>query len=193
MQSSHTNERSEPSNETRLNPKDLAGRSKPDITLISPTANLAEAGVMKLGATKYGAFNWRDRPIGMRTYLAAIHRHLAAVQQGEDVDSESGLPHIAHIRANTGILLDAAEQGTLVDDRPSNTKHYGLLTYIKEMWGKMEFESPCPTYKGVPIVMSPPVTDRDLGDESHEGHISAGVMPSKRSHAGSAGLQFPGI
>ena len=102
------------------NPKDRQAQqeNKPDVTLIPLKVNLLEAQVMALGAKKYGAFNWRKDRVRMTVYLAAIYRHLAAFTERNDCDPESKISHLAHIRANTGILLDAIEHGTCYDDRP---------------------------------------------------------------------------
>lgn len=45
-------------------------------------------------------------------------RHIMAILDGEDLDQESGAPHQAHVAACMAIILDAAEVGNLVDDRP---------------------------------------------------------------------------
>ncbi len=99
------------------NPKDALGSKKVSLSLIPPVANILEAKVMELGAAKYKAFNWRETSIRQTVYQDATLRHLYAIMDGQDIDPESGISHWAHIRANTGIVLDAKEQGTLVDDR----------------------------------------------------------------------------
>ena len=101
------------------NPKDVAGAKKPDVSLIPSSALLHEAKAMQNGADKYGPFNWRDRPIKMKSYLAAAMRHIQQLMDGEDFDPESGAHHAAHGRATLGIVLDAMENGTLIDDRPA--------------------------------------------------------------------------
>lgn len=100
------------------NPKDIAARGKCPLWLVPPVAEHIEARVLELGARKYGAWNWRDQPIQLSTYLSAIKRHLAAYIDGETQDPESGLNHLAHVRATCGIILDAQMKGTLIDDRP---------------------------------------------------------------------------
>jgi len=102
-----------------LNPKDLAGRSKPQLALMPVRAMEPVARVMELGAAKYGAYNWRHVPIGLMAYLHALRRHLDAVIDNQDTDPESGAPHLAHVAATAMIVLDAAAAGTLVDDRPT--------------------------------------------------------------------------
>jgi hypothetical protein len=56
-----------------MNPKDLAGQDKPQMHLIPPVAEIAEAEVMGLGAKKYGPYNWRklssyERLVGRARY-----------------------------------------------------------------------------------------------------------------------------
>jgi hypothetical protein len=50
-------------------------------------------------------------------YNAAI-RHLFSWWDGEDVDMESGQPHLAHAVACLLILLDAERIKVLTNDRP---------------------------------------------------------------------------
>ena len=114
------------------NPKDRVGSKKVNLSLVPPVANIYEAKVMELGAKKYNAYNWRDTPVKLSVYLSAILRHYSALADGQEFDPESGLPHIAHIRANTGILLDAREQGTLIDDRKTAGKAAEVLLKVEK-------------------------------------------------------------
>lgn len=52
--------------------------------------------VLGFGAKKYGEHNWQGLDKADDRYLAACLRHLSAWQQGEDLDPESGLMHLAH-------------------------------------------------------------------------------------------------
>lgn len=101
-----------------MNPKDIQGQKKPPLHLIPPAAEIAESLVLQLGATKYGAFNWREEEIQACIYVSAAKRHLAQWLDGEDVDPESGQSHLAHARACLGIMLDAISLECLIDDRP---------------------------------------------------------------------------
>ena len=83
-----------------------------DTAMLHPTAE-----VLAHGAEKYGVRNWRVNPIHWSTYLGALRRHTDALANGEDIDPDSGQPHLAHISATVNVLLDAAAHGTLVDDR----------------------------------------------------------------------------
>jgi hypothetical protein len=71
----------------------------------------------KLGADKYGPWNWRETGVCASTYVNAIMRHLNAWRDGEDLDPESGFSHLAHIACSCNILMDAAAVGKLQDDR----------------------------------------------------------------------------
>lgn len=100
------------------NPKDSIGDTKPDLSLVPPALMIHVAKVMELGAVKYGPYNWRDNKVRCRVYLAAAMRHLQQYLDREDVDPESGQPHIAHAASCCGILLDALATDSLIDDRP---------------------------------------------------------------------------
>lgn len=103
---------------TTTNPKDIFGDKKAPLHLIpsSPLARLAM--VMKLGAKKYGPYNWREKDVRLTVYLAAAERHLRAILDGESIDPESMMPHAAHVMACMAIIIDANDIGKLVDDRP---------------------------------------------------------------------------
>ena len=71
-------------------------QAKPRFSLL-PSAPLWQVvEVLEFGAGKYGADNWRKVPNAHERYFNACHRHLNAWWAGEMVDSESGLPHLAH-------------------------------------------------------------------------------------------------
>jgi len=76
-----------------------------------------DAHVHKTGADKYGIRNWLKDHIKASTYEGAILRHFKAWAEGEDVDPESGVSHLYHVRACCAILLDSEKNGTLIDDR----------------------------------------------------------------------------
>jgi hypothetical protein len=98
-------------------PKGEAGSKKAPMWLLPPVALEQTAWVHKLGNEKYGPFNWRKTGVCATTYISAILRHLNAWRDGEDLDPESGISHIAHVATSCNILMDAAACGTLQDDR----------------------------------------------------------------------------
>lgn len=100
-----------------MDPKGDAGKMKPQLGLIPPSAMEQTAKVHALGAEKYGHWNWRETGVNAMTYVHAILRHLNAWRDGEDTDGESGASHIAHIAASCNILMDATACGKLIDDR----------------------------------------------------------------------------
>ena len=55
--------------------------------------------VLEFGALKYAPRNWQKKMDPMKI-LESMQRHLAALFDGEEVDSESGISHMGHIQAN---------------------------------------------------------------------------------------------
>lgn len=55
--------------------------------------------VLQFGAKKYDPWNW-TKPMCKREILESMQRHLSSLFDGEEFDSESGLPHMGHIQAN---------------------------------------------------------------------------------------------
>ncbi len=104
-----------------LNPKDLVGSSKTPLGLLPWTALVQVAGVFKVGADKYGAYNWRTKgqPVQHVTYVEAAFRHLAAYMDGQTIDPETGCNHLAHAACGLLILLDASAVGNAIDNRPT--------------------------------------------------------------------------
>jgi len=98
-------------------PKGAIGATKTPLGLIPPHAMEQTAWVHKLGADKYGAWNWRETGVCASTYVNAILRHLNAWRDGEDLDPESGISHLAHIACSANILMDAEYCNKLQDDR----------------------------------------------------------------------------
>lgn len=89
---------------------------KPDLSLI-PLASLQdEALVWMYGEKKYKRNNWQK---GMKWSipLACMLRHLGQWQLGEDLDPESGLPHLAHAACNLRMLTYFEDNYPEGDDR----------------------------------------------------------------------------
>lgn len=100
------------------NPKTMYGENKLPVHLVPPTAVAALARCFAEGAVKYGPYNWRTARISSTVYYAAALRHLMAWYDGEDIDSDSGLPHIHKAMACLAMLADAQMIGKLNDNRP---------------------------------------------------------------------------
>lgn len=100
------------------NPKTRYGVAKPSMSVVPTDALIYLSKVMRLGERKYGLMNWRKDRVSASTYYDAALRHMMSWYDGEDVDPESGQPHIAHAMACMAILLDAAANDMLNDNRP---------------------------------------------------------------------------
>ncbi len=89
---------------------------KPRMELLSELAMEGTAKVLTFGAKKYAADNWR---LGMdwRRLIGAAMRHMAAFSRGEDIDPESGLPHLDHLSCCVMFLSEYQKRGIGNDDR----------------------------------------------------------------------------
>jgi hypothetical protein len=126
------------------NPKDSIGITKPNLNLVPPVANIIESVVMGLGAKKYGPYNWRESGVKASIYVAAAQRHLAQWLDGETTDPESGVSHLAHVRACMGIMLDADSIGKLIDDRPPKGASASVILENTEQSKPIGFITPGP-------------------------------------------------
>lgn len=101
----------------QFNPKDIIGSNKIPLHLWPETATVLGSLALLDGALKYGRSNWRAVGIRASIYYDAARRHLNAWFEGEDVDQDSGLPHLAHALACIAIIVDAQNAGKITDDR----------------------------------------------------------------------------
>jgi len=83
--------------------KDDAGKRRWD--LLPWRALGLVADVLTVGAAKHGDDGWRTLPNARRRYYAATLRHLTAWWDGEALDGEDRLPHLAHAIADALLLL----------------------------------------------------------------------------------------
>jgi hypothetical protein len=89
---------------------------KPPLGLIPRSALLEEAAVMGYGLEKYTRNNWR-KGLEWSRVIDASMRHLLAFNEGEDLDPESGLHHLAHVRACCSFLIEYMLTHPELDDR----------------------------------------------------------------------------
>ena len=97
-------------------PKFDATKVRVDLLPIEPLMQVAN--VFGFGAKKYFANSYRqgETVVWSRTY-GSIMRHMMAFWSGEDLDQESGLPHLAHAGTQLFILMEHTANNQAKDDR----------------------------------------------------------------------------
>lgn len=91
-------------------------KEKSRIDLIDPEFLEQVGNVLGFGAKKYAAHNWRGG-IEFSRLIGAAYRHLGAINRGEDLDPESGLPHVAHLGCCVMFLSWLMNHRPDLDDR----------------------------------------------------------------------------
>lgn len=105
-------------NKKDTNPKDAVGIKKVPMSVV-PAGVLMEVTLALLeGARKYGRHNYRDTGVRASVYYDALHRHVMAWWEGQDIDADSNLNHITKAIATLVVLRDAMMNNMWVDDRP---------------------------------------------------------------------------
>jgi len=91
-------------------------QGKPPLSLLDRKALEGTAQILAYGGRKYALHNWRK---GLRyTRLSdAVLRHLLAFIDGEDIDPESGLPHVDHAACGIMFLQNMTRTRPDLDDR----------------------------------------------------------------------------
>jgi len=90
--------------------------NKPKISLI-PTEAITEMAIaFTYGANKYAADNFKNG-VAYRRLLDAALRHILAISNNEDEDSESGNTHIGHALASLAMLAYMMKNRPEFDDR----------------------------------------------------------------------------
>jgi hypothetical protein len=92
---------------------------KPMLSLI-PSGPWLEVGkALTYGAQKYDPYNW-TKGIKWSRLIDAKLRHTLAFNAGDDLDDESGLPHLAHSICSDLFLLEFMRTHRELDDRHKN-------------------------------------------------------------------------
>lgn len=106
------------------NPKDAVGIKRVPFSTV-PANVTAEVGLAMLeGALKYGRHNYRVIGVRASVYYDAALRHLTRWWEGEDIDPDSGLPHLVKALASLYVVRDSQHMGNLVDDRPPSSPEW---------------------------------------------------------------------
>jgi hypothetical protein len=123
---------------TTTNPKDLLGSKKVSISKLPMAGIIHGAHGMMNGAKKYGPFNWREKDVIASIYIDAMLRHIAAWFEREEMAEDSGVHHLGHAIACASILLDAQENGNLIDDRPNAKQREVIKKLLNRLEAKMK-------------------------------------------------------
>jgi len=107
---------------------------KPQMALIPPEAILGLAQVLTFGAAKYSSRNWEQGMLWSRVF-AGVQRHLWAFWSGEDIDEESGMPHLWCASAGVAFLVTYQQRRTGEDDRPP--RQWVDKKETKSVWQRM--------------------------------------------------------
>lgn len=93
------------------------GSKQAQLGAVSPRALMELAKVAGFGGEKYERYNFMK---GYRWSLSydAMQRHLHAFWGGQDLDEESGLPHLAHAAWHCLALIAFMRSELGTDDRP---------------------------------------------------------------------------
>jgi hypothetical protein len=122
------------------NPKKRYGDKKPPISQM-PLSAMAHASMAFMdGSLKYGFRNWRDQPVEARTYIDAAMRHMQLWAEGEEYARDTKVHNLGAVIACASILIDAAVNNALIDNRHKSQASCDLLhalemqvDYLKEM------------------------------------------------------------
>lgn len=91
-------------------------KEKPPVNLLPAQPLIEISRVLGFGREKYKAWNWA-KGMEWSRIVGSLHRHVLAWQEGEDVDEESGLNHLAHAGCCILFLLAYQIYGIGEDDR----------------------------------------------------------------------------
>lgn len=86
-----------------------ADGGKPRPTLVPVSLIEAVTAIREYGCAKYhDPENWRK--VEPERYRDALYRHWLAYLKGEELDKESGLPHLWHLATNAAFLIEMENQ-----------------------------------------------------------------------------------
>ena len=93
---------------------------KPVLSMVfeAPHALTGVAEVLEFGAEKYSRGNWREG-MSYTWIIDSLLRHTLAFHNGEDLDAETGLPHVDHMLCNVLFLAELYRIFPDGDDRVS--------------------------------------------------------------------------
>lgn len=97
------------------------GKSQLSMILEARHALAGLAGVLEFGAAKYARGNWH-KGLPHADICDSMLRHISAYLSGEDLDPESGKPHVDHIFCNAMFLAEGYRTHPELDNRSEELK-----------------------------------------------------------------------
>ena len=95
---------------------------KPKMNLLPPKAIVEISKVLTFGAAKYDAENWRKLDDLQNRYTAGALRHIFAHMDGEELDPETNLSHLAHAMCCLLFKLEIElENAKIEEEKPRET------------------------------------------------------------------------
>ena len=91
-------------------------KGKSRIDLVPPEAIFALGDALDYGQTKYGERNW-EKGMAWGRVFGSLMRHCWKFWSGEDIDKESGRPHVDLILTNAAFLCTYYHRKIGKDDR----------------------------------------------------------------------------
>ena len=91
---------------------------KPKMNLLPPKAIVEISKVLTFGAEKYDAENWRKLDDLQNRYTAGALRHIFAHMDGEELDPETNLSHLAHAMCCLLFKLEIELEERLKEEEP---------------------------------------------------------------------------
>lgn len=164
------------------NPKDSVGVRKVPLSTV-PAPVLLEVGLAMLeGARKYGRHNYRIAGVRASVYYDAVFRHLMAWWEGEDIDPDSGLPHIIKAIACLVVLRDSMILGNWSDDRPPKSPD-NFIKDLNKLASKIidDYPNAEAPFCNVSLSTQKP---QDLNSEGKTGHSSLVPVPNQENCEG---------
>lgn len=101
---------------TELADRHNTGKSQLSMVLEAKHALAGLAGVLEFGAAKYARGNWH-KGLPHADICDSMLRHIASYLSGEDLDPESGKPHVDHIFCNAMFLAEGFRTHPELDNR----------------------------------------------------------------------------
>lgn len=132
-----------------------------------PWDALTEIGrVLTHGAEKYTDDGWRKVDNGFQRYEAAMLRHLAAYKNGEVVDKESQIHHLAHLACNALFMLALKPVHIWVDknDIVDFMKEYAKIYRVAPIKTNWENEDRAELLRGLGKIQHPKSEETTVED-----------------------------